>query len=191
MELEGGGCKRRWAAPGEEKQILTTRQGLGFRFNEVLQCISCMVVYVFEVNGEPTQMSEFFNRMKSKWSLFHAAKCYNPMIHFFYLWSFAGLLVLSSWQLDEYLTWKWVAKHIVFIFFQQLLSFSPLHCETLKSIIVKSRDSCWEHGLPVVKCSLKCFKIAIYPLNRNLLCSFLKWGFQGPCDICCACRDST
>lgn len=112
---------------------------------------------------------------------------------FFNLWSFAGLLVLSSWL------YSWMStclgselRSILSSFFSNNFSvFSPLHCEILKSIIVKSRDSCWEHGLPVVKCSLKCFKIAIYPLNRNFLCSFLKWGFQGPCDICCACRDST
>lgn len=93
-------------------------------------------------------------------------------------------------QLDEYLTWQRVAKPIVLVFFPTSL-FSPLYSEILKSIIVKSRDSCWEHGSPIIKLSLKCFEIVIYHLNINLFSSFLNWGFQGFSDICCVCRDDT
>lgn len=66
-------------------------------------------------------------------------------------------------------------KPIVLVFFPTSL-FSPLYSEILKSMIVKSRDSRWEHGLPIIKLSLKCFEIVIYHLNINLFCSFSLTG---------------
>lgn len=116
-------------------------------------------------------------------------------ILFFNLWSFASLLLQVGSFYSLINTWLAMSCVTSCAHFFPISIFFPLVLWNSQSTVVKSRDSCWQHGLPIMKLSLRYCKIAMYPLNRksyrNLLCSFLNHGFQGPCDICCACRGST